>query len=276
MSNWCYSVKKRGYCNHYFPHCDDSHHLTIGIGSTPEPALTISFISLYLQPTNTMKLTKKIAVFISLLFLAASTPAQSIKQVTAVRASAFERARITLLSDSIFTAWVSVKSNAYDGYINHVVCTSQLPPDSMQMLAVNELRVLNHTNLKKLKFAEGTSFFFQKLPGCIANCYFLKRALLENEKVLLTSFMTDDLPALRNASKIKIPYTVFLVFKTSGNNDKVEQVTYIPKMFTNKSKNKLSRLFKHEPALKAKIENETYSNNIDGLLQLLDDYGKGK
>lgn len=199
---------------------------------------------------------------------------QNLKVVTAVRASTFEQAKITLLNDSVFNSWVSVKSNAYDGYINHVLYIDQLPADSNTMMNVKDLPVLNHTNLKKLEFSNGTTFFFQKLQGCMANCYFLRRVLLENDKVLLTSFMSDDLEALRNATKIKTPYTVFLQFKTGDHNNKINQVTYIPKMFTNKSKNQLEKLFKSYPALKAKIEDETYPNNIDGLLLLLEDYGK--
>jgi len=85
--------------------------------------------------------------------------------------------------------------------------------------------------------------------------------------------MSDDLALLRSATKAKTPYTVFLQFKEGDDAGKVQQLTYIPKMFTNKSKNKLAKMFKKHPALKEKIENETYANNIDGLMQLLQDYG---
>lgn len=87
--------------------------------------------------------------------------AQSIKTVTAVRATSFEQATVTLLNDSIFKAWVSVKSNAYDGYINHAVYLKELPADSMAMINVKDIPVLNHTNLKKIEYNNGTVFFFK-------------------------------------------------------------------------------------------------------------------
>ncbi|NCU05905.1 MAG: hypothetical protein GXC73_18220 [Chitinophagaceae bacterium] len=217
---------------------------------------------------------KQLFFFITFCFIVQFLPAQTIKTVVAVRASTFQQAKVTLLTDSVFTTWVSVKSTAYDGYVNHVLYMNNFPADSNAMMSVKDLPVLNHTNLKKIEYADGTVFFFQKLQGCMANCYFLRRMLLENEKVLLTSFVSDDLTLLRNATKAKIPYSVFLQFKSGTNAGDTEQVTYIFKTFTNKSKNKLAKLFKDHPALKEKIQNETYANNIDGLLQLLEDFGK--
>lgn len=213
-------------------------------------------------------------IFITFCFVVQFLPAQTIKTVVAVRATTFQQAKITLLTDSVFTSWVSVKSTAYDGYVNHVLYTNNLPADSNTMINVKGLPILNHTNLKKLEYADGTVFLFQKLQGCMANCYFLRRVLLENEKVLLTSFVSDDLTLLRNATKAKIPYSIFLQFKSGDNAGDIEQVTYIFKTFTNKSKNKVAKLFKDYPVLKEKIQSETYANNIDGLLQLVEDFGK--
>lgn len=217
---------------------------------------------------------KQLFILITFCFVVQFLPAQTIKTVIAVRASTFQQARITLVTDSVFTSWVSVKSTAYDGYVNHVLYTNNLPADSSAMINVKDLPLLNHTNLKKLEYADGTVFLFQKLQGCMANCYFLRRVLLENEKVLLTSFVSDDLALLRNATKAKVPYSVFLQFKSGDHAGDTEQVTYIFKTFTNKSKNKLAKLFKDYPVLKEKIQNETYTNNIDGLLQMLEDFGK--
>lgn len=218
---------------------------------------------------------KQLLIFITFCIVVQFLPAQTIKTVTAVRASTFQQARITLLTDSVFTTWVSVKSTSYDGYVNHVLYTNNLPADSSVMINVKDLPVLNRTNLKKLEYADGTVFLFKKLQGCMANCYFLRRVLLENEKILLTSFVSDDLTLLRNATKAKIPYSVFLQFKSADHaDDDTEQVTYIFKTFTNKSKSKLAKLFKDYPVLKEKIQNETYANNIDGLLQMLEDFGK--
>lgn len=210
-----------------------------------------------------------------ILLISVSAAAQQIKTVTAVRASTFTPAQVTLQNDSVFNAWVSVKSTAYDGYVNHLYYLVQQPADSNVMLPVAQLPVLNHTNLKKISYPDGNSFFFQKLSGCIANCYFLRRVLLENEKVLLTSAVTDDLQMLMYASTIKVPYTVFIQFKTGDEAGKIQQLTYIPKMFPGKSKNKLAKLFHDYPVLAARIKSEEYANNISGLLALLEDFGKG-
>ncbi len=198
---------------------------------------------------------------------------QNIRTVVAVKAGSFQKATVTLVNDSSFSTWVSTNSSAYDGYVNHVYYTNELPADSNQMMNVRQLPVLNHTNLKQISYPDGNSFFFQKLSGCISNCFFLRRGLLQNEKVLLTSAVTDDLEMLRYAARIKVPYTVYIQFKSGDDAGKIQQVNYIPKMFANKSKNKLAKMFRDYPDLKVKIQDEIYANNIDGLIELLNAFG---
>ena len=104
---------------------------------------------------------KKLFIFITFCFIVQFLPAQTIKTVTAVRAGTFQQAKVTLLTDSVFTSWVSVKSTAYDGYVNHVLYMNNFPADSNTMINVKELPVLNHTNLKKIEYADGTVFSFK-------------------------------------------------------------------------------------------------------------------
>ncbi|NOS90703.1 MAG: hypothetical protein HOP30_02165 [Cyclobacteriaceae bacterium] len=193
------------------------------------------------------------------------------RTITSVKIKTFLPATVIMkVDESVRKGFVSFATN-FVGFYHHALFLDSLPSGLAgdDLVGVDRCLLLNSSNFKQIR-TDSIVLINQRLTGCGANCLFINRLLFENKYFLVTAPVNVSIEDIRISAKAKLNYGVLLEFKVGKHTGKGYHIlNYFPKVFPNKAQSKLKRLFKEYPEMVKMVDEKRFSNDFDGLLEML-------